>query len=93
MKIFYFLFQKKELSTNEQPESNENAKIWYIAKGKTEDKYAKNKKHHNVRDKCYYTGEYRDAVHSICNLKYSTPMEITIIFYNRSSYDSGFIIK
>ena len=58
MKIFYSPFQKKELSTNEQPESNENAKIWYIVKGKTEDKYAKDKKHHNVRGNCYYRSSY-----------------------------------
>ena len=29
-----------------------------------------------VRDHCHYTGEYKDAAHSICNLKYSVPNEI-----------------
>ena len=32
------------------------------------------------RDHCHYTGKYRDADHSICNLKYIIPEEITTIF-------------
>ena len=31
------------------------------------------KEYCKVRDHCYYTGEYRGAVDSICNLKYSVP--------------------
>ena len=33
-----------------------------------------------VRDHCHYLGEYRGAVHSICNLKYSVPIKIPIDF-------------
>ena len=32
-------------------------------------------------------------MHSICNLKYSAPENIPIVFHNRSIYDSHFIIK
>ena len=31
------------------------------------------KKYHKVRDHCHYTGKYRGAAHSICNLRYKTP--------------------
>ena len=41
----------------------------------------------------FYTGEYRGAAHSICNLNYSVPRKITIVFHNESNYDYHFIIK
>ena len=40
---------------------------------KFDKKYLKYKKYGKIRDHCHYTREYRDAVHSICNLKYSVP--------------------
>ena len=43
----------------------------------------KDKKYHKVGDHCHYTGEYRGAAHSICNLKY----------HNGSNCDYHFIIK
>ena len=45
----------------------------------------KHKKYCKVRDHCHYTREYRGAVHSMCNLKYSVPKKIPI--------DCHFIIK
>ena len=45
----------------------------YICKEKFEGKYNKDKIYHKFRDHCHYTGEYRGAVHSICNLKYYVP--------------------
>ena len=53
----------------------------------------KDKIYCKVRDHCHYTREYRRAAHSICNLKYSVPKKIPIIFHNGSSYDYNFIIK
>ena len=41
----------------------------------------------------YYTGKCRGAVHSICNLKYSVPKEIPIVFHNGPNYDYHFTIK
>ena len=46
-----------------------------------------------VRDHCHYTGKYRGAAHSICNLNYKIPKEIPVVFHNGSTYDYHFIIK
>ena len=51
------------------------------------------KKHHKVRDHCYYTGKYRGAAHNVCNLRYKVPKEIPVVFHNGSTYDYHFIIK
>ena len=53
----------------------------------------KDKKYCRARGHCHYTGEYRGAAHSICNLKYSVPKKIPIVFHNGSNYDYHFIIK
>ena len=53
----------------------------------------KDKKHHKVRDHCHFTGEYRGTAHSICNLKYSVPKKIPIVFHDGSNYDYHFIKK
>ena len=42
---------------------------------------------------CHYSGKYRGAAHSICNLKCSVPKKIPISFHNGSNYDYHFIIK
>ena len=93
MKIINFKKKKMKLLTQEQQESYENVKICYICKEKFDNKYVKDKKYHKVRDHSHYTGEYRGAAHSICNLKYSVPKKIPIAFYNGSNYGYHFIIK
>ena len=56
-------------------------------------KFAKDKNYQKVRDHCHFTGKYRDAAHSICNLTFNVPNEIPIVFHNGSNYDYHFIIK
>ena len=51
------------------------------------------KKNCKVRDHCHFTGNYRGAAHSICNLKYKVPKDIPIVFHNGSIYDNHLIIK
>ena len=80
MKIINFKKEKMKLITKEQQESYEH-------------KYVKDKKYCKVRDRCHYTGEYRGAAHSICNLKYSVPKKIPISFHYGSNYSYHFIIK
>ena len=53
----------------------------------------KDKRYLKVSNHFHDTGEYRGAVHSICNLKCSVPKKIPIAFYNGSNYDYHFIIK
>ena len=40
-----------------------------------------------VRDHCHYTGKYRGAAHSVCNLRYKVVKEIPVVFHNGSAYD------
>ena len=73
IKIINFKKKKIKLLKKELEESYENAKFYCICKKKFENKYLKYKKSSEVRDHCHYTGEYRGAAHSICNLKYIVP--------------------
>ena len=51
------------------------------------------KKYCRVRDHSHYTGNYRGAAHSICDLKYSIPKDIPIVFHDGSNYDYHIIIR
>ena len=93
MKIINFKKKKMKLIAKEQQKSYENTKICYICNERFENKYLKDKEYCNVRDHCHYTGEYRRAAHSICNLKYSVPKKNPIVFHNGSNNDYHFIIK
>ena len=42
---------------------------------------------------CHYTGKYKDAAHSIYNLEFDLPNEISLVFHNDLNYDYIFIIK
>ena len=46
-----------------------------------------------MRDHCHYTGKFRGAAHSACNLRYKISKEIPIVFHNGSTYDYHFVIK
>ena len=70
--------------TNEQQKSFQNAKICYISKETFENKNAKDKEYYKVMDHCHTEG-YRAAAHSLCNLKYSVPKEISVLFHNGSN--------
>ena len=51
------------------------------------------KKNRKVEDHYHCTGEYRGAASSICNLKYSVPKKVPLVFHNGSNYDYHFFIK
>ena len=55
-----------------------------------DDQNYKNKR--KVKDHCHYTGKFRGAAHSKCNLNYKVPKDIPTIIHN-ASYDAHFIIN
>ena len=90
-------YGKKEMIplTDKEKESYENQKIFHICDkefctDKNNKEFTLKQK---VRDHCHYTGKYRGAVHSNCNLNYEISKEIPPIFYNGSTYDYHFIIN
>ena len=46
-----------------------------------------------VRDHCHYTGKYRGAAPSKCNLEYAVVKEIPVLFHDGSVYDYHFTVK
>ena len=46
-----------------------------------------------VRDHCHFSGIYRGAAHSLCNLQYKIPSYIPVAFHNLSGYDAHMFIK
>ena len=56
-------------------------------------KKMKFKSYKKVRDDCHYTGKFRGAAHSVCNLNYKVPQEIPVKIHNGSKYGYHFIIK
>ena len=46
-----------------------------------------------VRHHCRYSGMYRGAAHSLCNLQYKIPTYILVVFHNLAGYDAHMFIK
>ena len=94
-KIVNVANKKLKPLTPEEKSEYKKAKHCHICEGKfnthEESKhYTNNRK---VLDHDHYTGKYRGAAHSICNLRYETQREIPVILHNGSSYDFHIIIK
>ena len=89
MKIINHEKKKEIIPTNEEKESYEKQRICYIC----EKEFTNDKKYNKVRDHDHYTGKYRGASHSICNLRYKIPKDIPVVFHNGSTYDYHFIIR
>ena len=90
--ITNFKKKKNEVINQRAAEIIWKCKICYICKENLENKHAQDKKYHKVNDHCHYTGEYRGGAHSICNLKFSVPKQVSIVFHNGSNYDHHFFI-
>ena len=89
--------KKKEMIplTKEENKSYKEQKICHICEKKfcmdKDDENYKNRK--QVKDQCHYTGKFRGAAHSKCNLNYKFPKDIPIIIIDNASYDTHFIIN
>ena len=85
-------FKEKEMI----PLTDEEQKVCHICKKKKKitDKKDKStfKLYHKVRDHCHYTGKFRGAAHSICNLRFKIRKEIPIVAHH-ATHDYHFIIK
>ena len=45
------------------------------------------------RDHCHYSGKFRNAAHSICNLRYKIQREIPVVLHNDSKYNFHLLIR
>ena len=90
-RISNYEMKPMDLLTEEEKESYENQELCHIC----DKEYCtdNNKEMRKVRDHCHYTGKYRGAAHSKCNLEYKIVKEIPVMFHNGSVYDYHFIIK
>ena len=77
----------KEMIFTEQDEIDyDDAKICCICQGGFSEKI-------KVRDHCHWTGKFRGAAHSSCNLRLMEQTFIPVIFHNLKGYNSHLFIK
>ena len=82
--------------TDGENKSYEKQKVCHICKKEfctNENEDNEFRQYKKVRDHCHFTGKFRGAAHSICNLKHKLPKEIPVSFHNGSTYDWHFITK
>ena len=84
-------FEEREMIplTNTEIKFYEKQKVCHICIKE----FCDDKNNKNVRNHCHYTGKFRGAAHSVCNLKYKIHQEIPIVFHNASTYGYYFLIK
>ena len=80
--------------TKEEKKSYEKQEACHICQkefcyDKNDEDYTNRKK---FEDHCYYTGKFREAAHSKCNLNYKVPKDIPVIIHN-TTYETHFIIN
>ena len=50
------------------------------------------KKYQKLKDHCHCTGKFREAAHSICNLRYKVQKNIPIVIHN-AGYNTHFVME
>ena len=77
----------------EEVKSNQDAKLCYICGKRFLKKLPRSINYRKVKDHCHYTGKYKGAAYSICNLTFNVPNDVPVVFHNISNYDFDFSIK
>ena len=80
-------------STKRELKSKQDAKVCYICGKRILKQLSESLDYWKCRDHCHYTGKYTGVAHSICNLKFNVPNEISVGFYKVSSHDYHFIVQ
>ena len=80
--------------TKEEEKSDKKQEACHICQkefcyDKNDENYTNRKK---FEDHCHYTGKFREAAHSKCNLNYKVPKDIPVIIHN-TTYETHFIIN
>ena len=85
---------KMTLTPEEQKAFRHATTCWICEEALVKDQSQEDyKKKQPVRDHCHFTGEYRGAAHSLCNLQFRKSKFTPILFHNLSGYDSHLFIK
>ena len=82
-----FNFSKPIIMTDADKADFKNATTCWICSQPFKEKESK------VRDHSHFTGKYRGAAHSMCNLEYKKSDFTPIIFHNLAGYDSHLFVK
>ena len=45
-------------------------------------KFANDENYRKVREHCHFAGKYTVATHSIYNLRFNVPNEVSVVFHN-----------
>ena len=84
----------REFTRLEQKAFRNATTCWICQEALVKDRKHKDYKNKRpVRYHCHFTGKYRGAAHSICNLLFRKPNFTPIKFHNLSGYDSHLFIK
>ena len=88
-------FGKKKILplTKEELKSHEDVKVCYFCGKGILRQLPKSLDYRKVRDYIHYTDKCRADAHSIFNLIFNAPNEISVVFQNGLNYDYDFIIK
>ena len=81
--------------TDDENRYNDEKKCYICQKAFCDSKNQKErfKLYKKVRDHCHFTGKFRGAAHSICNLHQKIPKEIPVKTHNGSKYDYHLTMK